>query len=168
VFSLTILQSSQLIVNAALDVQNVAPPTRPPSPTLARAAAHPFCCECNFEFQVYSPFELDCKRPASLGLFDIPNISVIDWESLDYSVWATCRSLLLLPPDVVDASMKIPFSKEQQVAHSGSIYCGAHCDIKSLSEKRPGDSDADKTACSSNQALLSPGPPLDAADIEDS
>jgi hypothetical protein len=56
------------------------------------------------------------------------------------------------------------------VAHSGSIYCGAHCDTKSLSEKerRPGDCEEGKTAtaCSSNQALFSPGPPLDAADIE--
>lgn len=119
--------------------------------------------------QVYSPFELDCKRPASLGLFDIPNISIIDWESLDYSVWATCRSLLLLPSEVIEASMKIPFSKEKHVSHAGSIYCGKHCDMKSLSEKesrRPGDAEVDRISSNSNQGLPFPASPLGAANIE--
>jgi len=82
-------------------------------------------------------------------LFDIPNISIIDWESLDYSVWATCKSLLLLPPEVIEASMKIPFSKEKHVSHTGSIYCGNHCDMKNLTEKdakRPGDAEGDRIA----------------------
>lgn len=81
--------------------------------------------------QVFRPFELDCKRPPSLGSFDVPNISVFDRESMDRSVWATCRSLMLLPADVVEASMQIPFCKEEHVSHSGSVYCGEHCDMKS-------------------------------------
>ena len=97
--------------------------------------------------QVYSPFELDCKRPASLGLLDIPNISIIDWESLDHSVWATCRSLLLLPSEVIEASMKIPFSKEKHVSHIGSVFCGNHCDVKSPSDKdKKADAESDNIA----------------------
>jgi hypothetical protein len=84
---------------------------------------------------VFSPFELDCNRPASIGLFDVPNISVIDWESLDRSVWMTCKSLLLLPPEVIEASMKIPFSKDKHASHDGSVYCGKHCDIKRPTDK---------------------------------
>jgi hypothetical protein len=110
--------------------------------------------------QVYSPFELDCKRPASLGLFDIPNISIIDWESLDYSVWATCRSLLLLPPEIIEVSMKIPFSKEKHVSHIGSVFCGNHCDVKSPSDKdKKADAESDNVA-SITQELSFSGPQL--------
>jgi hypothetical protein len=50
---------------------------------------------------------------------------------MDRSVWATCQSLMLLPADVVEASMQIPFCKEEHVSQSGSVYCGKHCDMKS-------------------------------------
>jgi hypothetical protein len=114
--------------------------------------------------QVYSPFELDCKRPPSLGLFDLPTISVMDWESLDHSVWATCRSLLLLPAEVVEACMQIPFCKEEHVSHSGSVYCGRHCDIKSSIEKDKisVDAEVEQAAGCSNEA---PGAPMAAAAI---
>jgi hypothetical protein len=94
-----------------------------------------------------------------LALPDTPSISVIDWPSLDCSVWATCRSLLLLPAEVIEASMKIPFSQEKHVSHHGSIYCGKHCDIKTLADKdkRPNEADVDKIASFSSQGhLLSP------------
>ena len=109
--------------------------------------------------QVYSPFELDCKRPPSLGLFDIPNISVMDWESLDRSVWATCRSLMLLSAEVVEACMQIPFRKEEHVSNSGSVYCGKHCDIKRSMEndKVSVDAEVEQAAGFSNQAPMAAG-----------
>jgi len=79
--------------------------------------------------QVFSPFELDSKRHPSHGL-DTPNVSVLDWETLDQSVWACCRSLNLLPPDVLEASLAIPFPKDLHVQSAGSIFCGEQCDTK--------------------------------------
>ena len=92
--------SSQLMVSANLDVKDV-----------------------------FSPFELDSKRQPSHGL-DTPNVSVLDWETLDASVWACCRSLNLLPPEVLDASLAIPFPKDLHIQNPGSIFCGEHCDTK--------------------------------------
>ncbi len=82
---------------------------------------------------MFSPFELDCKLHESSSS-DAPNISVVDWESLDHSVWATCKALSLLPPEVITASMAIPFVKEQQISESGSIFCGKHCETKSTAD----------------------------------
>ena len=67
-------------------------------------------------------------------------------------MWATCKSLLLLPPEVIEASMKIPFSREKHVSRTGSIYCSAHCDTKNPSDKdkRAGDADSDRIASNSS------------------
>jgi hypothetical protein len=146
------LQSSQLIVNAALDVQNVW------AARLFLLSRLILSCVYSVDtaHQVYSPFELDCERPPSLGLCDIPTVSVMDWESLDHSVWATCRSLLLLPAEVVEACMQIPFCKEEHVSHSGSVYCGKHCDISSSIEqgKASVDAEVEQAAGFSNEVLM--------------
>ena len=113
--------------------------------------------------QVYSPFELNDCKPASLGLSDVPNVCIIDWESLDCSLWATCKALLLLPTEVIEASMKIPFSREKHVSQ-GSIYCGKHCD-KSLTERDKKNNDAEvETATSFSNEGMSAHP--DTVDTE--
>jgi hypothetical protein len=102
-----------------------------------------------------------------LGLSDVPNVCIIDWESLDCSLWATCKALLLLPTEVIEASMKIPFSSEKRVSHQGSIYCGKHCD-KSLTErdKKPNDAEVETTTSFSNEGLPALGAHPDTVDTE--
>ena len=95
--------------------------------------------------QVYSPFELEIQQPAPLGLAEAPNISVVDWEALDESVWLTSKSLLLLQPDVIEASMSIPFMKDQHVKRGGYLFCGRHCEVKSLSEKERKNAGSDES-----------------------
>ncbi len=51
-------------------------------------------------------------------------------------MWLTSKALLLLQPDVIEASMSIQFMKEQHVKHGGNLCCGRHCDFKSISEKK--------------------------------
>jgi hypothetical protein len=84
---------------------------------------------------------------------DNPNVSVIDWESLDQSVWTTAKSLLLIPPEVIEASMKIPFTKGIPISNNGSIYCGKHCDLKNVIEKdkKATEADIERHTGSANQ-----------------
>lgn len=55
---------------------------------------------------------------------------MVDWQQLDSAVWATCKSLLLLPADVIESSMKIPFDTDKHSRHPGSVLCGHHCDFQ--------------------------------------
>lgn len=84
--------------------------------------------------QVHSPFELESQHPDPEPSPGRPHSAVVDWEQLDNSVWQTCKSLLLLPADVVDASMKIPFDIERHARHPGSILCGQYCNIQNGSD----------------------------------
>ncbi len=55
---------------------------------------------------------------------------MLNWETLDQSVWSCCKSLNLLPPDVLEASMAIPFPRQLPAQHAGSVFCGEYCDAK--------------------------------------
>jgi hypothetical protein len=93
------------------------------------------CVHTNVVRQVYSPFELSQQQPASIESVEAPGVSVVDWETLDQSVWSTCKSLLLLQPDVVEGSMGISFCMDQHAKDVGSLQCSRLCEIKSSSEK---------------------------------
>ena len=95
-----------------------------------------------FLSQVFSPFELTDQQPHNVrspksgiqktlndrrnGLADEP--SLVDWETLDQGVWNVVRSLKLLPPDVLDASLAVPYCHQRPVQRAHSINCSQLCD----------------------------------------
>jgi hypothetical protein len=126
-----------MVVSAALNVQNVRDKKSGEPNPFVHVPIPPnrhFVCT-NFFPQVYSPFELDHPQPAPLGSVEVPGVHVVDWESLDKSVWSTCKSLLLLQPEVIEASMSIPFLKDQHAKDAGFSHCSRLCEMKSSSEK---------------------------------
>jgi hypothetical protein len=117
----------------------------------------------NISCQVFSPFELESERPDPIGLTGTPCVSVVEWESLDQSVWETCKSLMLLPAEVMETSMKIPYSKERRVTRAGSVCCGRYCDNKSDTkstidqdnERTMNDETRNVSSSSTNQMAIS-------------
>jgi hypothetical protein len=103
----------------------------------------------NSSCQVFSPFELEAEQPDPNGLTGAPSVSVVEWESLDQSVWETCKSLMLLPAEVMETSMKIPYCHERSVTSAGSVCCGRYCDnvsdIKSTIDRHTESIAIDKT-----------------------
>ncbi len=95
-----------------------------------------------FLSQVFSPFELTDQQPLHVrspksgiqktlndrrnGLADEP--SLVDWETLDQGVWNVVRSLKLLPPEVLDASLAVPYCHQRPVQRAHSINCSQLCD----------------------------------------
>jgi hypothetical protein len=94
-----------------------------------------------FLVQVYSPFELTDQQPQHVhtkpgvpktmndrrnGLADEPLL--VDWEALDRGVWNVVRSLKLLSPEALDASLATPFHQHRPVQPEHSINCSQLCD----------------------------------------
>jgi hypothetical protein len=104
-----------------------------------------------FVLQVYSPFELTVLRPhrpvvtgshrfgsdRRSGVADEP--LVVDWETLDQGVWNVVKALKLLPPEVLEASLAIPFPKELQTQKNDSVVCSQLCDpnLSMMKRKQP-------------------------------
>jgi hypothetical protein len=91
--------------------------------------------------QVYSPFESTSQLSEPTvtkishprnphdrrnGISDEPILA--DWEILDRGVWNVARALKLLPPEVIEASVAIPFSQQRPVQQSHAISCSQLCD----------------------------------------
>ncbi len=101
--------------------------------------------------QVFSPFELTVLRPhrpvvtgnhrfgsdRRSGVADEP--LVVDWETLDQGVWTVVKALKLLPPEVLEASLAIPFPKELQTQKTDSVVCSQLCDpnLSMMKRKQP-------------------------------
>ncbi len=92
-------------------------------------------------FQVYSPFESAGPQPQPVqpktvysrsindrrsGVADEPILA--DWETLDQGVWNVVRALKLLPPEVLEASLSIPFSQQRSLRPTYAITCSQLCD----------------------------------------
>ncbi len=120
--------------------------------------------------QVYSPFELTANRPLRPqvvngtqrfgcdrrnGVADEP--FVVDWEVLDQGVWNVVKALKLLPPEVLQASIAVPFSKEPHVQKSDSVVCSTLCD-PNLNIYRREQPDALLGSAAASVAALSAAP----------
>ncbi len=60
------------------------------------------------------------------GIADDPML--VDWETLDQGVWNVVRALKLLPPEVLEASLSIPFTQQLPPQTSHGINCTSLCD----------------------------------------
>jgi hypothetical protein len=65
------------------------------------------------------------KQPRS-GNADDP--LVVDWQTLDQSVWNVVKALKLLPPEILSASLAIPYSQQHRAEAAHSIDCSQLCD----------------------------------------
>ena len=92
-------------------------------------------------FQVYSPFESAGPQPQSVPFKTVYSRSINDrrsgvadepilaeWETLDQGVWNVVRALKLLPPEVLEASLAIPFSPQRSLQPTYAITCSQLCD----------------------------------------